>query len=115
MEGDGDLRREFGARDKIRCVEKLVVTMHCATEGVEGKIDWQLAPRSLLDRGKAPFRNAAKVNAVRRTEFQIAAVAEAGDVDAEAVKTVGQESGAANFRVDRIAVGIGKGEAKGER
>src|SRR5580765_6474772 len=113
MERDGDLGGEFGARDKIGSVEELVVTMDCAGEGVEGKINRQLAPGSLLHRGKAPFRNTAKVNAVGRAEFQIAAIAEARNVETEAVRIIRQEGGTANFGVDGIAVGIGKGEAKG--
>ncbi len=75
MEGNCNLGGKFGARHKIRSVEELVLAMNRACERVEGKIDGQLLPGSLLDGAETRLRDTAKVNAVGRTEFQIAAIA----------------------------------------
>ena len=46
---------------------------------------------------------------------RIAAVAEAGDVEAEAAEIIGEEDGTANFGIDGVTVGVGKRETEGER
>jgi len=86
VDGNSNLGRKFSARDEIRRIEELILAMNRSRKGVEGEIDWQLLPGSLLDGAEARLRIAAEIHAVLRAELQIAAIAEAGNVEAEAME-----------------------------
>src|SRR5271169_777454 len=100
MERDSDFGGQFGARDKIGGVEKLIFAMNCARERFEREVHRQILPGCALDGTETRFWRAAQEDIIGRAEFQIAAVAEGGQVETVALKIVGQEYRAANFRVD---------------
>src|SRR5580692_916445 len=99
--------------------------MKSAGGSVEGKIEGQILPGSLFNGAEAGFRSVAKRNTdgggddtCRRGSDRNAEksfVGEGGEVETEAAEVVADERGAANFRSDGVAEGVGEGKAEGER
>src|ERR1700736_5512410 len=97
MHGDSDFGSKFGGRDEIGGVQKYVTAMHSACERIEREIDGETAPGGLFHGSKAHFGGATQIDAGWRTQFEIAAVVQTGDIEAETAKIVGQKDGAADF------------------
>src|SRR6266852_863318 len=106
VQRNGDLGCEFGARHERGSADELIVAMHRAEEGIEGKVDGQLAPRGLFHGVEPNFGSAAQGDAVRRAEREITPVIQSGDVEAESAEIVGEKNGAADFGIDGIAISI---------
>src|SRR5208283_1109007 len=106
---------EFHAWYKIGRVDELVVAVQRPGVRSEGKIKRQVAPRRLLHGVETRFRGAAQHHAVCRTEFKEAAVVQGRDVEAVAVKIVGQKNRAADIGTDGFFIRIAERQPEGHR
>ncbi len=115
MQGHGGLWRDFSTHDRSGGRQIFVAAVQRTNGRIETEINRQVAPGSLFDGAEASFRQIAERNAGLGIDGQEAFVIQAGEIQAEAVKIVRQENRAANFGVDGVSVGVGKGQPEGER
>src|SRR6266446_1534874 len=96
-----------------------------ASKTVEREIERRALPRRLFDGTETRFRQIAESDAggrygrsrrsCRYRQGQKTLVVQAREIEAEAAEIVGEEDGAAHFRVDGFAEGVGEGQAEGKR
>src|SRR5690349_11724214 len=108
-------RSKFTSLNHGSGFQELVLAADRANKGIETEIEGKPFPRGPLDGAEACFRSASKRDAGFGIDGEKIFVVKSGEVEAEAVEIVGQKAGAADFRVDGVAVGIRKSKAKSER
>src|SRR6266571_586143 len=102
-----------------------VGAMGGASKTVEREIERRTLPRRLFDGTETRLRQIAESDAggrygrsrgsCRYRQRQKTLVVQAREIEAEATEIVGEEDGAAHFRVDGFAEGVGEGQAEGKR
>lgn len=121
VERNGNARSEFRAGNEFRSVDEFIGAARSPGEGVKGKIERETLPRSLVDRADTKLGEIAQGDAGcrnkrrnQRGKGEKALVVDARDVEAEALIILGEEDGAAYFRVDGFAKSVREGQTEGE-